>query len=205
MDTQLVQTETGIHLAFPTPADGTSVAGVLRTTDMRRGSTNSPGSVANSGVAVSIMTLCKTIIGSGLLGLPYALAQTGLILGTVLLVLVGAVQAFVLHLLAVCVKVGVCAAGCCCWRCCRAEPGATVAPSHPHAVHPLHRCLPHASSRTALYRTHGTPSTFARTRRPSTASPSRQACHRRWWRAASGSPPLASQRPTCSLWATRRR
>ena len=106
MNTQLVQTDTGIRLAFPEPADGTNLSGVLRTTDMRRGS----GAVersqrAQAGVATSIMTLCKTIIGSGLLALPHALAQTGLILGVVLLVLVGAVQAFVLHLLAVCVKV----------------------------------------------------------------------------------------------------
>ena len=108
MDTQLVQTDTGIRLAFPEPADGTSVAGVLRTTDMRRSTSGNAGnerSKRQAGVAVSIMTLCKTIIGSGLLALPHALAQTGVILGVVLLVLVGAVQAFVLHLLAVCVKV----------------------------------------------------------------------------------------------------
>lgn len=102
MDTQLVQTDTGIRLAFPQPADGTAVAGVLRTTDTVSGVERSG---RQAGVAVSIMTLCKTIIGSGLLALPHALAQTGLILGVVLLVLVGLVQAFVLHLLAVCVKV----------------------------------------------------------------------------------------------------
>jgi hypothetical protein len=109
MDTQLVQTDTGIRLAFPEPADGSSVTGVLRTTDMRRSTSGTAAggerSKRQAGVAVSIMTLCKTIIGSGLLALPHALAQTGLVLGVVLLVLVGAVQAFVLHLLAVCVKV----------------------------------------------------------------------------------------------------
>ena len=103
MDTRLVQTDNGISLAFPEPGDGIRVPGVLRTSDMRRSTASSKRGQA--GVAVSIMTLCKTIIGSGLLALPHALAQTGLVLGVALLVLVGAVQAFVLHLLAVCVKV----------------------------------------------------------------------------------------------------
>ena len=104
MNTQLVQSETGVHLAFPTPANGSGISGVLRTTDMRGSAAPTGAAPKAAGVGVSIMTLCKTIIGSGLLALPYALAQTGLVLGVVLLVLVGAIQAFVLHLLAVCVK-----------------------------------------------------------------------------------------------------
>ena len=53
---------------------------------------------------VSCVTLCKTIIGAGVLSLPFALRQTGLVLGLVLLLLCGACQAYVLHLVAVCVK-----------------------------------------------------------------------------------------------------
>ena len=51
----------------------------------------------------SVVTLCKTIIGAGLLALPFAQAQTGLLLGVVLLVAMAIVTAFVLHLFAVCV------------------------------------------------------------------------------------------------------
>jgi hypothetical protein len=50
----------------------------------------------------SCVTLCKTIIGSGLLGLPFALAQTGLVLGVALLLLAAAAQGFALHLFALC-------------------------------------------------------------------------------------------------------
>ena len=53
--------------------------------------------------ATSCATLCKTIIGAGLLGLSFALAWTGLVLGTALLVAMAIVQAFVLHLFAICV------------------------------------------------------------------------------------------------------
>ena len=51
----------------------------------------------------SCVTLCKTIIGAGLLALPFAQAQTGLLLGVVLLIAMAVVQAFVLHLFAICV------------------------------------------------------------------------------------------------------
>ena len=174
MDTQLVQTDTGIRLAFPEPADGTSVAGVLRTTDMRmrRGSAAGEGSKPQAGVAMSIMTLCKTIIGAGLLALPHALAQTGLILGVVLLVLVGAVQAFVLHLLAVCVKVRD-----------YMRPGPNHTTGHALAAELLEsaqlrhtifclraRCL-------LLRRMHGMRCTIVLTRHLSTVCLLRQACH----------------------------
>ena len=48
------------------------------------------------GVAVN---LANTIIGSGIIGLPYAMRQAGLVLGLALLVLVGALTAYSLDIL----------------------------------------------------------------------------------------------------------
>eukprot|EP00747_Dinoflagellata_sp_TGD_P070868 gnl/TRDRNA2_/TRDRNA2_156784_c0_seq1.p1 gnl/TRDRNA2_/TRDRNA2_156784_c0~~gnl/TRDRNA2_/TRDRNA2_156784_c0_seq1.p1 ORF type:complete len:473 (-),score=59.49 gnl/TRDRNA2_/TRDRNA2_156784_c0_seq1:287-1705(-) len=54
-------------------------------------------------MTASVINLIKMIIGSGILGVPWAFGQTGMLLGASLLALIGAVQAFTLHLLAVCV------------------------------------------------------------------------------------------------------
>ena len=51
--------------------------------------------------SASVTCLVKTIIGAGILGLPYAFAQTGYLLGISLLLLCGAAQWFALHLLAI--------------------------------------------------------------------------------------------------------
>eukprot|EP01052_Picozoa_sp_SAG31_P013530 SAG31_NODE_815_length_11876_cov_2.189182_9_plen_140_part_00 len=57
----------------------------------------------SSGWFLSFITLSKTIIGAGVLALPYTLAQTGLIIGLFLLGVAALVQAYTLHLVAVCV------------------------------------------------------------------------------------------------------
>ena len=49
--------------------------------------------------AASVTSLVKTIVGAGILGVPFALAQTGLLLGLVLLLFAGAAQLFALQLL----------------------------------------------------------------------------------------------------------
>ena len=48
------------------------------------------------------VNLCNTILGSGMLGLPYAFSRTGWVLGSILLVLCGSLSSFALHTLAMC-------------------------------------------------------------------------------------------------------
>lgn len=48
------------------------------------------------------MNLANTILGSGMLGLPYAFSHTGWVLGSLLLVICGSLSSFALHLLALC-------------------------------------------------------------------------------------------------------
>lgn len=48
------------------------------------------------------MNLTNTIVGSGMLGLPYAYANTGWILGSLLIVVSGIASVFSLHILAIC-------------------------------------------------------------------------------------------------------
>jgi amino acid permease len=51
--------------------------------------------------SASITSLVKTIIGAGILGLPFAFSTTGLLVGMGLLVLAGAAQLFALHVLSI--------------------------------------------------------------------------------------------------------
>lgn len=48
------------------------------------------------------INLANTIVGSGMLGLPYAYSHTGWVLGTFLLIICGLASAFALHLLSLC-------------------------------------------------------------------------------------------------------
>lgn len=48
------------------------------------------------------MNLANTVLGSGMLGLPYAYSHTGWVLGTFLLLICGCCSAFALHLLSLC-------------------------------------------------------------------------------------------------------
>ena len=48
------------------------------------------------------VNLCNTILGSGLLGLPYAFSRSGWFTGTILLVVCGSLSSFALHCLAEC-------------------------------------------------------------------------------------------------------
>ena len=58
--------------------------------------------VLNEASAISCYTnLTNTIIGSGVLGLPFAIANTGLVLGILLLVASGVLAFFSLHLLSI--------------------------------------------------------------------------------------------------------
>jgi len=59
--------------------------------------------MGSSTIPASITNLVKTIIGCSILCVPYAFGQTGLLLGSVLLILCGIIQAVALHLLALCV------------------------------------------------------------------------------------------------------
>ena len=52
----------------------------------------------------TIINLIKTTIGSGILSLPFAFAQTGFLLGAGLLVVCGIAQAYALHLMALVIK-----------------------------------------------------------------------------------------------------
>jgi len=49
-----------------------------------------------------VINLSKTILGSGMLGLPYAYAQTGHVLGTLLMIFAAASSLFALHFLSEC-------------------------------------------------------------------------------------------------------
>jgi amino acid permease len=51
-----------------------------------------------------VANLCNTIVGAGILGLPYALSQCGMALGIGLLLACACACAFSLHLLAVCAQ-----------------------------------------------------------------------------------------------------
>jgi len=53
-------------------------------------------------MASCFMNLANTILGSGMLGLPYAYSHTGWVLGSFLLLICGCSSAFALHLLALC-------------------------------------------------------------------------------------------------------
>jgi amino acid permease len=48
------------------------------------------------------VNLANTILGSGMLGLPYAFSRTGWVLGSILLIICGCFSSFGLHLLALC-------------------------------------------------------------------------------------------------------
>ncbi len=56
----------------------------------------------NADIFSSFINLTNTIIGSGVLGLPFAFANTGWFLGSILMVVAGAATTFSLHLLAAC-------------------------------------------------------------------------------------------------------
>lgn len=57
----------------------------------------------NSATIVScFFNLCNTIVGSGMLGLPYAFSKTGWLLGTILSLLCAGFSCFALHCLALC-------------------------------------------------------------------------------------------------------
>ena len=51
--------------------------------------------------SASVTSLVKTIVGAGILGLPFAFAQTGLALGIALLLIAGVAQLFAMDLLSV--------------------------------------------------------------------------------------------------------
>jgi len=53
-------------------------------------------------LASCFFNLCNTVVGSGMLGLPYAFAQTGWLLGTVLCLVCAFFSSFALHCLALC-------------------------------------------------------------------------------------------------------
>eukprot|EP01047_Picozoa_sp_COSAG01_P044710 COSAG01_NODE_4066_length_5385_cov_159.277336_9_plen_221_part_00 len=84
--------------ALPLLAAGTATGTPVLAASQRAMERPKPG----ASFFTSCVTLCKTIIGSGLLGLPFALAQTGLVLGVALLLLAAAAQGFALHLFALC-------------------------------------------------------------------------------------------------------
>lgn len=56
----------------------------------------------NATIFSSFINLTNTIIGSGVLGLPFAFANTGWILGSVLMLVAGLATAFSLHILSAC-------------------------------------------------------------------------------------------------------
>ena len=74
-------------------------------------SDNDKGGIRGGGAAspiACISALCNTILGSGMLAVPYAVSQCGYALGITLLIVGGSASAFALHLLTVCSnKVGV--------------------------------------------------------------------------------------------------
>jgi len=55
-----------------------------------------------SSIASCIINLSNTILGSGMLGLPYAYAQTGHVLGTLLMIFAASSSSFALHFLSEC-------------------------------------------------------------------------------------------------------
>ena len=54
---------------------------------------------AGASMASCVLNMCNTIMGTGVLALPYALAGTGCVLGALFLLLSGAIAIFSLHLL----------------------------------------------------------------------------------------------------------
>jgi len=64
---------------------------------------NDPG--YNGSLSSSVLTLCNTIFGSGMLTIPYALSTIGLINGIIAIVLFGCTSMFTLYLLIQCAKV----------------------------------------------------------------------------------------------------
>jgi hypothetical protein len=58
--------------------------------------------VQNSRLDACVLNLISTTIGSGVLGLPYALSKTGWVLGVLLLMGCGVLSAFSLHLVSIC-------------------------------------------------------------------------------------------------------
>ena len=66
------------------------------------GLTHKSGGTAT--LTATIINLIKTTIGSGILSLPFAFAQTGFLLGAGLLVVCGIAQAYALHLMALVIK-----------------------------------------------------------------------------------------------------
>jgi len=59
--------------------------------------------MASASLGSSVVNLVKTIIGAGVLGIPFAFGQSGLLLATVELIAGGALQAFTLRILAMAV------------------------------------------------------------------------------------------------------
>lgn len=58
--------------------------------------------INQASILSSFCNLANTILGSGMLGLPYAFAQSGYILGTLLILVCGMSSAFALHTLSLC-------------------------------------------------------------------------------------------------------
>lgn len=66
-------------------------------------SSNISGNISgNSSLFSSVINLSNTILGSGMLGLPYAYSHAGWLFGTILLILSALVMSFTLHLLSCC-------------------------------------------------------------------------------------------------------
>ena len=56
----------------------------------------------HASISSCFINLCNTIVGSGMLGLPYAFAKTGWLLGTIISVVCALFSSFALHTLALC-------------------------------------------------------------------------------------------------------
>jgi hypothetical protein len=89
-----------LFVGVPSDKKEKSEAIVSLSFEFEDASSNQPNGHIGSGVLASIINLTNTIVGSGILALPFAFASSGILLGTILLFLFGSASAFGLHLLA---------------------------------------------------------------------------------------------------------